>query len=93
MSKKTPQKQEHSWVQVAMAIGTLQAEIIAGSLRAYDIPVYIDLDNAGSLFPSSAFGNLTGNARIFVPEEYYDYALTLLDDEDPLSLDEPDIHL
>ncbi|NJL93148.1 MAG: hypothetical protein HC915_05185 [Anaerolineae bacterium] len=68
---------------MAETVGALHAEIIAGLLRSVQIPVYIDLDMPGSLFPSSAFGNLSGIARIFVPQEYYEIALVLLEEDDP----------
>ena len=73
-----------TWVQVSETIGNLQAEITAGLLRTQNIPVYVDVGSAHTIFPGSAFGPLSGIVRIFVPEEYYEIAISLLnaDDED-----------
>lgn len=94
MAQVPTSKPHDTWIMVDAVIGTLQADIVAGLLRSHGIPVYIDLDNAGSLFPSSAFGSLIGKASIFVPESYYEMALALLAEEnEPPALDEPGIKL
>lgn len=94
MAQVPNRKPDDTWIMVDEVIGVIQAEIVAGLLRSHGIPVYIDLDNTGSIFPSSAFGSLTGKASIFVPESYYQATLALLSEEDePPALDEPGIIL
>lgn len=84
-----------TWMLVAEAVGTLEAEIVAGLLRSNDIPVYAEMQNARSLFPSSAFGQLQGLVQLYVPEAYYEAALDLLDEDDldTPALDEPSLKL
>lgn len=93
MTKTPSPRPNDTWMLVAETIGTIQGEIVAGLLRSNEIPVYVDMDNAGSLFPSSAFGQLQGLVRLYVPEEYYEAALLLLEETDPDTpeLDEPSI--
>lgn len=83
----TPPQQD--WIQVASAMGELEAEVIAGLLRSSDIPVYMESTN---IMPA-IFGQAGAMKRIYVPEKYYDFALDLLDDSDLPALDEPGIQL
>jgi len=78
------------WVEVAQATDLLEAEVIAGLLRTEEIPSYIE--QSGGL-SASAFGGMGLPARVYVPEEFYDTALDLLDEDDdsPPALDEPGI--
>ena len=78
-------------IEVAQAMNGLLAEIIAGRLRASNIPVYVE---QASALPSAVFGQ-SGMARIYVPEDLYEIALDLLEDDDELGtmLDEPGIQL
>lgn len=85
-----PEQPAESWVQVASPFGTLETEVLAGMLRAYDIPVYVE--PAGNTLSVSAFGGLI-QFLIFVPESYVEAALLLLEEDTPPSLDSPPLQL
>ena len=71
--------QEIRWVQVATAIGTPNAVIIAGRLESVQIPTRVTQESAGmSTFAVNV--GILGTAHVWVPEEYKDRALDLLAD-------------
>jgi hypothetical protein len=83
---------DQNWILVDEVLGSLNANLVAGLLRSYNIPVYIDTDLTSSIF----LGDLSIPARVFVPEAYYEQAVRLLDDDeddDLPALDEPAIKL
>lgn len=90
MTDKSLGDREEAWMQVAETMGSLEAEVIASSLRTADIPVYIE----SVLGIPSIFGHLGDPRRVFVPERYYEAALDLLDNLDDLpGLEPPGIQL
>jgi len=78
---------KQTWIEVAQAGSSMEAEMIAGLLRTADIPVYVESVRG---LPS-IFGHLADPCRVFVPEPYYEAALDLLDDDNLPALDEPRI--
>ncbi len=67
---------------VARANGVTEASIIAGRLESLGIPVVIQRESA-----SAAFGLIYGplaEARVLVPEKYYEMAMAALEPDDSL---------
>ena len=93
MSKKSLRSRDQGdWIIVAYAMGIEEAEIVAGLLRSFEIPVFIQQEALGRAF-GLTFGAL-GAIRLLVPARFEQAALALLeDDEDDPStlLDEPPI--
>ncbi len=75
------------WVVVAEPIGIEQAEIMAGSLRAESIPVWIRRESAGIAIALTV--GMLGHIEIMVPFEYKEQALALLEGGDDEEYDEP----
>ncbi len=71
------------WYVVAEVGGLVNAEVIAGLLRAARIPVYLYREAAGSSALPLTVGML-GAVTVAVPEIYYAEALALLDAENDL---------
>ncbi len=69
------------WVVVAYAADRLEAEIVAGLLRSFEVPVFIQQEAMGRIFGLN-LGQL-GMIRILVPAAYEPVALTLLEEDDP----------
>ena len=91
MTKGLDKNDAHTWMEVAQTIGEVEAQIIAGLLNTAEIPTYIE---NGSGLSASAFGTMILPGRIYVPQEYYEAALDLLDENEdlfPPALDEPGI--
>lgn len=88
--KKTGQD-EPTWVEIAQTSGGLEAEIIRGLLTAAEIPVFVESVHG----IAAIFGQMGNPCRVYVPEQFYDEALDLIEDEEPPydSLDEPSIKL
>lgn len=87
MTKKSLRRQDQGdWTVVAYAMGIEEAEIIAGLLRSFEIPVFIKQEAAGRAFGLS-FGVL-GAIRLLVPARFEQAALALLEDDndDPSTL-------
>lgn len=86
-----PKKDKPNWIMVAETLGQEESALIVGLLKSADIPAYVDTSST----ISAAFGIVGGPGRVFVPEEYYEAALDMLDDEDDdlPSIDEPSIIL
>lgn len=66
-----------NWVNVATAVGTPNAVIIAGRLESYDIPTRVTQEPAGVHAIAVTVG-LLGTARVWVPEEYQEQAEEIL---------------
>lgn len=78
-----------AWYLVAVASGEAEAAILAGLLKANDIPVWIYQEAAGRAL-GLGVGAL-GTVEIMTPAAYYEDALALLaEDEDAPLLDEGD---
>jgi hypothetical protein len=69
--------EEVNWVNVATAVGTPNAVIIAGRLESYDIPTRVTQEPAGVHAIAVTVG-LLGTARVWVPEEYKEQAEEIL---------------
>jgi len=82
-----------TWYVVATALGMMEAEIIAGSLRTAGIPVYLFREAAGAVPIPLSYG--LGGVEVAVPEAYYEEALALLepDDKEPPDLLPPGLNL
>lgn len=90
-NSKTPKQDQPTWVEIAQTSGGLEAEIIRGLLTAAEIPVFVESVHG----IAAIFGQMGNPCRVYVPEQFYDDALDLLEDEEPPhdSLDEPSIKL
>jgi hypothetical protein len=76
-----------TWYVVAYAVDMVVAEIPAGLLRSAGIPVFLFREAAGSSAIPLTVGLLAG-VEVAVPEEYYEEAVALLDDEEDEGLPE-----
>jgi hypothetical protein len=77
-TETTPSHDEEvSWVNVATAVGTPNAVIIAGRLESYGIPTRVTQEPAGVHAIAVTVG-LLGTARVWVPEEYREQAEEIL---------------
>lgn len=65
---------------VAKTFGVTEASIIAGRLHSLGIPAIVQREAASSVFGLSV-GPL-GEARVLVPEEYYELAVATLEPDD-----------
>ncbi len=87
-----PAKGQENWMVVAKANGVTEASIIAGRLQSLGIPVVVQREAA-----SAAFGLTVGpfaEARVLVPEKYYELAMATLEPDDSLlQLDDGDDEL
>lgn len=72
---------DSDWVAVAYAADRLEAEIVAGLLRSFEVPVFIQQEAMGRIFGLS-LGQL-GMIKILVPAAYEHVAVTLLEEDDP----------
>jgi hypothetical protein len=89
MAYNLPESSDKTWIQVAETWGEMESAVIVGLLHAANIPTYVE-----SIFPMSAFGQLGGPGKIYVPAGMYDMALTLLDSQDDdFLLDVPGIQI
>ena len=76
---ETSKPQQVKWVIAAKAEGNIVAEIMAGHLRAEEIPVQVWQEGIGDALGLSV-GPL-GTSRIMVPEEYLEQAKEILEVE------------
>ncbi len=74
---KSADEEEIQWVQVATAVGTPNATIIAGRLQSQEIPAKVTQEAAGVNVFAVTVG-LLGTAHVWVPEEYRELAETIL---------------
>lgn len=85
MSQHQTDSEKPAWFVVATTAGVMEASIIAGRLESLGIPATIFREAAGA-----ALG-LTigmGQARVLVPEKYYELAMATLDPNDLPALDD-----
>ena len=90
--KSLRREDDGDWIVVAHAYGMNHAEIVAGLLRSFDIPVFMQREGAGPAI-GITIGAL-GLIRLLVPAKYEQAAVLLLEEEedDPSTLlDEPGI--
>lgn len=81
MAKKSLQRQDQpDWVVVAYAHSLIEAEIIAGLLKSFEVPVFIQRESVGQAL-GLTIGAL-GMIRLLVPAQFEIVAMKLLDDED-----------
>jgi DNA-directed RNA polymerase subunit RPC12/RpoP len=73
------QPQPVRWVPAAKAEGNIVAEIMAGHLRAEEIPVQVWQEGIGEALGLSV--GALGTSSIMVPEEYLEQAKEILDVE------------
>ncbi len=77
-----PANRDENWMVVAKTNGMTEASIVAGRLESLGIPVVIQREAA-----SAAFGLIYGplaEARVLVPEKYYELAMAALEPDDSL---------
>lgn len=67
------------WAVAAIGYGEAHAAIIAGKLESENVPVWVYRESAGTAF-SVNFGEL-GNVYVLVPNDHYEAAVALLEDE------------
>jgi hypothetical protein len=67
---------------VAKTFGVTEASIIAGRLHSLGIPAVVQREAAGATLGLS-FGPL-GEARVLVPEEFYDLAIATLEPDESI---------
>jgi hypothetical protein len=85
MSPSLPARRDETgptWMVVAKTFGVTEASIIAGRLQSLNIPAIVQREAAGSALGLS-YGPL-GEARVLVPEEYYDLAIATLDPDESI---------
>lgn len=78
-NKSLRQKTDGDWVVVAYAADRLEAEIVAGLLRSFKVPVFIQQEAMGRIF-GLTLGAL-GMIKILVPAQFEAVAFTLLDED------------
>lgn len=71
---------EIKWEIVARTPGITPATIIAGRLKAENIPVRVWQEGAGQALGLTI--GILGTGNVAVPEEYADQALEILEDEE-----------
>jgi hypothetical protein len=76
------EKNDKDWMVVATTYGMTEASIIAGRLHSLGIPAVIHRE-AVSTALALVVGPL-GEARVLVPEAYYDLAMATLEPDDSL---------
>jgi hypothetical protein len=64
------------WMVVATASGIAEAAIIAGRLESLGIPAYIDRESLGAVLGLTVG---IGQARVVVPQQFYEAALAVLE--------------
>lgn len=79
-NKNLRRASDGDWVVVAYAADRLEAEIVAGLLRSFEVPVFIQQEAMGRIF-GLTLGAL-GMIKILVPAQFEAVAFTLLDDEE-----------
>ncbi len=75
MEKESNSK--NRWVLVFTGTMT-QAQIVEGLLKSNDIPVKLEYEAIGKVYGLTVDG--LGRVRVYVPEDLYDIAKTLLED-------------
>lgn len=80
-NKKLRRATDSDWVVVTYAADHLEAEIVAGLLRAFEMPVFIQQEAAGRIF-GLTMGTL-GMIKVLVPAQFESIAVTLLDEQEP----------
>ena len=79
-NKNLRRSTDGDWVVVAYASDRLEAEIVAGLLRSFEVPVFIQQEAVGRIF-GLTLGTL-GMIKILVPAQFEAVAFTLLDEEE-----------
>lgn len=79
--------EEIKWVQVAETNGITPAELLAGRLRAANIPARAIQEGAGQAYGLTV--GILGTAHVLVPEDRLEEARALLDVEE--EVDEEDL--
>lgn len=69
--------EEVKWVEVATALGTPNAVIIAGRLESSGVPTWVRQEAVG-VYALAVNVGLLGTAYVMVPEEYYEVAREIL---------------
>jgi hypothetical protein len=87
MSSSLPARRDknpdgENWMVVATTYGMTEASIIAGRLHSLGIPAVIHREAASAAL-ALLVGPL-GEARVLVPEAYYDLAMATLEPDDSL---------
>lgn len=99
-----PERKQPVWMVVASTNGVTEAAIIAGRLKSLGIPAFIDREALGAVLGLTVG---MGQARVVVPEKFYDAAMAILEpdpnipwlddgdgeDEDDMSADEHDTEI
>ena len=68
------------WVEVASAVGTPNAVVIAGRLESCEIPTRVTQESAG-VYGYAVNVGILGTARVWVPEEFKEQAERMLEIE------------
>ncbi len=76
LNQKPETKEPVEWVQLSEAYASLEAEVVAGLLRAEGVPVWIWQQGAGRALGLTV--GPMGNAHIMVPAEYVEIAHSIL---------------
>lgn len=79
-------EESFAWVEVALNLSPLEADIMKGRLESLDIPVRVARESAGGVFGLTV-GPLGWSSRLFVPEPLAEHALSILNEELDLSED------
>jgi hypothetical protein len=85
MNRSVPARRDENgptWMVVAKTFGVTEAAIIAGRLHSLGIPAVVQREAAGPVLGIS-FGPL-GEARVLVPEEFYDLAVATLEPDEAM---------
>jgi len=69
---------EKNWVVIGTYNGNVNAEMAKNILIDNNIPAYIKSDFFGSAYHLNAFNMPGGQVRLYIPEEYLQKALDLL---------------
>ncbi|MCC7209867.1 MAG: DUF2007 domain-containing protein [Anaerolineae bacterium] len=71
-----PQREQPVWMVVATTGGVTEAAIIAERLKSLGIPAFIDRESLGAVLGLTVG---MGQARVVVPEPFYDAAMAVLE--------------
>ena len=74
----TMKDETKNWVAISKYTGNVNAEMARDFLNDNDIPAFINSDFFGSAYHLNAFNMPGGQVRLYIPEEYLQKALDLL---------------
>lgn len=77
-----PGRGQPVWMVVARANGVTEAAIIVGRLESLGIPAFIDRESLGAVLGLTVG---IGQARVVVPEQFYDAAMAVLEPDPAIS--------